>query len=110
MPALDLHRNFARSKLRCYLLIEHARNHQAQDLALTRSQRLVTLSQVGKLALLLARHPVAVQSLVNRIQEILIAKRLREEFHRPGFHSLDGHRNISMTGNEDDGNLDTRIR
>ena len=46
----------------------------------------VTLSQLGKLTLLLARHPVAIQSLVDCIQQVLVAERLGQEFDRTGFH------------------------
>src|SRR5260370_9003733 len=106
---MDLHGDFAGPELRSYLLIEHARNHQAHDLALACGHRLVALSQLGKLTLLLARHPVAIQSLVDRIQQVLVSERLGQELHRTGFHGLHRHRNISMPGDEDDRNPDARV-
>src|SRR2546427_7107467 len=57
-----------RSTLFPYTTLFRSRNHQAHDLALACGQRLVALSQLGKLTLLLARHPVAIQSLVDRIR------------------------------------------
>src|SRR5260370_16095545 len=47
MPALDLYRDFAGPEIKCDLLIEHAPNHQAHDLALACRQRSVMLSQCG---------------------------------------------------------------
>src|SRR5258708_6940896 len=106
---MDLHGNFAGPELRSYLLIKHARNNQANNLALACGQRLVVLSQLGKLTLLLASRPVAIQSLVDRVQQVLVPKGLGQELHRSGFHGLHRHRNISVTGDEDDGNLDARV-
>src|SRR5713226_3064765 len=107
---MDLHGDFAGPELKSHLLIEHARNYQSHDLALACGQRLVAVSQLAKLTLLLARHTVAVQSLVDRIQQVLVPEGLSKELHRAGFHGLHRHRNISMPGDEDDGNPDARIR
>src|SRR2546427_10269816 len=98
-----------RSTLFPYTTLFRSRNHQAHDLALACGQRLVALSQLGKLTLLLARHPVAIQSLVDRIQQVLVPEGLGQELHRTGFHGLHRHRNISMPGDEDDRNLDARV-
>src|ERR1700733_4493490 len=38
-----------------------------------------------------------------------MTERLGQEFHSPGFHRFHGHWNISMTGNEDDWNMNTRV-
>src|ERR1700676_2737247 len=54
MPALNLHRDFTGSELKGNLLIEHAGNHQAHDLAFPRGQGLVALSKFSALFLLLA--------------------------------------------------------
>src|SRR5258708_5595467 len=66
----------------------------------------MTLSQFGKLILLLTRYPIAIQTLVNRIQQVLVPEGLSQKLHSAGFHSLHRHRNISMTSDEDDGNPD----
>src|SRR5580700_10637310 len=66
----------------------------------------MTLFQFGKLILLLTRYPIAIQSLVNRIQQVFIPEGLSQKLHRAGFHGLHRHRNISMTSDEDDGNPD----
>src|SRR6266436_2431285 len=109
MAAMDLHGDFAGPQLKSDLLIEHSRNYQGHNLTLAYSQSRVALSQFGKVTLLLARHTVAIQSLADRIQQVLVLERLGQELHGTGFHGLHRHRNISMSGDKDDGNLHTRI-
>src|SRR5580700_9090932 len=106
---MDLYGDFAGSKFRGYLLVEHPGNHQAHDLALACGEQLVALSQLVKLSLPLARLPVAIQSLVDRIQQILIPEGLGQELHRAGFHGPHGHGNIPMARDEDYGNRNTRV-
>src|SRR2546427_5252854 len=106
---MDLHGDFTGPKVISDLLIEHARNYQSHDLALACGQRRVAVSQLAKLTLLLARHTVAVQSLVDRIQQVLVPEGLGKELHRTGFHGLHRHWNVSMTGDKDDRNPDARV-
>jgi hypothetical protein len=47
---------------------------------------------------------------MNGIQQVLIPKGLGEELDRAGFHGFHGHRNISVTGDEDDGNPQAGVR
>ncbi len=47
---------------------------------------------------------------MDSIQQVLVPEGLGKELHRAGFHGLHRHRNISMPGDEDDGNPDARIR
>src|ERR1700682_4149812 len=106
---MNLHGDFAGPELGSYLFIEHARNDQGHDLAFACGQRLVALTQFGKLNVLMTNHPVSVQSLVNRIQQVLVSKGLGQEFDRAGFHGLHGHRNISVPGDEDDRNAQAGV-
>src|SRR6266566_4001642 len=106
---MDLHSDFTGPKVISDLLIEHARNHQSHDLALAWGERLVAFSQSAELTLLLAGETIVVQSLVDCVQQVLIAEGLGQELHCTGFHRLHGHRNVSVTSNKDDGNADARI-
>src|SRR6266446_1135972 len=106
---MDLHCDFAGSEIKGYLLVEHARNNQAHDFALARGQLVVAFSQLGEATLLLASYTVAIQSLADRIQQLLVLERLGQKLHGTGFHGLHRHRNISMTSDEDDGDLDARV-
>ena len=103
MSALNLHRNFARSEFKSDLFVKHAGNHQTHHLALARGQRLIALLQFGKLPLLVARDPVAIEGLLNSVQQILIDEWLGQELHRARFDGFHCHRNIAMSGNKDDG-------
>src|SRR5205814_877427 len=109
VPTMDLHSDFAGPKLGSYLFIEHARNYQAHDLALACGQRLVMLTQLGTFSVLMTHQAVAIQSLVNRIQQVLVTKGLGQKLDRAGFHGLHGHRNIAVTGDEDDGNAQAGV-
>src|SRR6266446_6467027 len=106
---MDLHCDFAGSEIKGYLLVEHARNNQAHDFALARGQLVVAFSQLGEATLLLASYTVAIQSLANRIQQVLVPERLGQKLHGTGFHGLHRHRNIPMTGDEDDGDSNARV-
>src|SRR5467141_2582574 len=79
MAAMDLHSDFADSPLKSYLLIEPARDNQAHDLALALAQSLIAFSQLGGVTLLMPRHTVAIQSLADRVQQVLIMERLGQE-------------------------------
>src|ERR1700688_4726781 len=81
MPALDLHSDFARSQFISYLLIQPARNHQAHDLALACRQRFVALSQFAEFTFLLPGNSVAIQRLLDRIQQVLVPKGFGKELH-----------------------------
>jgi hypothetical protein len=48
---------------------------------------------------------IAFQRMLNRIQEILIAKWLGQELNRSGFHRPDRHGDVAMSCNKDDGRV-----
>src|SRR5215213_4692975 len=53
--------------------------------------------------------PIAFKRLLNRIKQILIAKWFGEKLDGTGFHRAHRHRNVAMTGDEDDGNMNVCI-
>src|SRR5437660_11816666 len=97
---MDLHCDFACSEIKSYLLVEHARNNQAHDFALARGQLVVAFSQLGEATPLLASYAVAIQTLANRIQAVLILERPGKKLHGTGFHGFHRHGNVSTTGDE----------
>src|SRR4029077_11984224 len=109
MAAMDLHGDFAGPQVKSYLLIEHSRNYQGHNLTLACSQSRVALSQLGKLNPLLTRYPVAIQSLVDRIHQVLVPESLGQKLHGARFHGLHRHRNISVPGDKDDRDWDARV-
>src|SRR6266850_1024840 len=62
-----------------------------------------------KSELKLPRYPITIQRLIDRIQQVLVAKGFRQELHRAGFHGLHRHRNIPMPRDEDYWNLKPRF-
>src|SRR4051812_45933319 len=101
--------DFAGPQVISNLLVEHARDHERHDFSFAGRQRLIVLSQISDLILLLTRHPVTVQRLVDRVQQILVPKRFGQELHRAEFHGLHGHRDISVTSNKDDGDTNPSV-
>src|ERR1700688_622444 len=106
---MNLHGDFAGPEIRRYLFIEHPGNHQAHDLTLACGQRLVELSEFSNLSPLLACLPVTIQSLIDSIQQVLVAERLGQELYGPRFHGPHRHGYIAIAGDEDYRNRDTRV-
>jgi hypothetical protein len=86
LAAVNRRGNFARSQCRGDLFREHTGNYETHDVALTHCKSRVAFLELRKLVLLLPRLWVALQRLLNRIDQILIAERLGQKFHRARLH------------------------
>src|ERR1700739_2218166 len=106
MAAMDLHGNFARPEFRSYLFVKHSRHNQGHNFTLTHGERRIALPHLREVTLVLARLPVAIQCLMNGIQQVLVAEWLGQELHSAGFHSLHGHGDIAVPSDENDRDLD----
>ena len=91
------------------LLVQHARHHQAHDLALARRQQVVPFAQAREILFAFPRDAVEIQGLLDSVQQVLLPEGLRQELHRSRFHRLHAHGNVAMTGEEDDGNMNARL-
>ena len=107
LGAVHLDGDLTDAKVARDLLVEAPRYDTAHDFTLARGERFETFRQCAKLLFILPPLPVPSQAELNRIEQILISEWLGQEFNRPSLHRLDGHRNISMPGDENDGELDT---
>jgi len=58
------------------------------DFALACGKRVIAFSQLGKVALPLACHTVAIQSLADRIQQVLVVEGLVRNSTAPDFMAL----------------------
>src|ERR1700723_670304 len=58
---------------------------------------------------LFSRRAIALKGLLNRVQQILVAKRLRQKLHGTGLQSPDRHGYVAMCRNEYDWNLNTDV-
>ena len=46
----------------------------------------------------------AVNRLLDGVEQVLVAERFRQEFAGPGFHGAHRHRDVAVTGDENNGN------
>ena len=56
------------------------------------------------------RGAVALDADINGVEQVLIAKRLGQEFDRAGLHGAHRHRDVAVPGDEDDREVEPRLR
>src|SRR6185369_16566979 len=100
--ALLLDGGFARPEVGGDLLVEQTGDNPGHHVPLARRQRGVASAERRELLPLLTGGAIAFDGLANRIEQILLAKRLREELDRPGLHGPDRHGDVAVAGEEDD--------
>jgi hypothetical protein len=108
IPSMNFDRYLGDADVRRDLLIEAPPNHEGHNFALSSRQRVEPLSQSEQRLIILASRAILGEARLNRIEQILISKWLRQKFNRPSLHGLDGHRNIAMRRDEDYGQRDLR--
>ena len=94
---MNLDRDLADPQLETDLLVEPAGDHQAHHFPLAGHQPIETLVQFRAFPGVLTRSAVALKGLLNRVQKILIAEGLGEEFRSAGFHRAHPHLMRDMT-------------
>src|SRR5207248_7580020 len=90
------------------LLVQPALCDLNQNRALTRSQYFESRPEHAQGFFILAARTVASESNIYSIQKILVSERLREKLDGAALHRLHGHRNVAMSGDEDDLGFDAR--
>src|ERR1700692_2703472 len=101
---MHLHGYLAYAELTRDLFVHQARRDEADDLLFARRQGLEMGTHVANRLVLGAPRAVAFERNLNRIEEVLIAKRLVEELDGSGLHGPHGHRDIAVAGDENDRN------
>src|SRR5215471_4655327 len=109
MPAMDLDGNLAQPQFARDLFVHQAGGDQAHHLAFAFGQAVEACPQLRCSLLVLAPASIALERGGDRIQHVLIAKRLGQKIDRAGFHGLDRHRDVAVAGHEYDGNMDVRL-
>jgi hypothetical protein len=99
---VSFHGGFAGAELGGDLFVKRTPHDECHDLTLALRQRFVPASQLAQLCPLLSCRTVTINRLLNGVEELLVAKRFREEVHRAGLQGLDRHWNITMSGDEND--------
>src|ERR1700730_9054855 len=84
------------------LLVEAASHHQGHHLTLTGGERREARPQRGDGLFILQPSAISREAQLNRIQQVLIAERLGQELDRSPLYCPDGHRDVAVSGDEDD--------
>src|SRR5262249_16797212 len=105
---MHLYRGFGDADISGDLLAEAAARDLDHDLAFARGQRLEILLERPQISFLLAASTIAGEAHLDGVEEFLVAEWLRQELDGAALHRLHGHRNIAVSGDEDDG--EARLR
>src|SRR3546814_631246 len=92
--------DLAQTELRGDLLVEKTRSDELQHLALAAGKRLEPGAKGSELILLLFQSPVFSKRAGYGLQDILVAKRLREDIDGTRLPRGDRHRDVTVTGDE----------
>ena len=90
-------------------LLQTARQHQLEHLALALRQRIEISPDFRDGALIVAMGAVPCDRQMDRVQQLLVTDRLGQELNRPGLHGPNRHRNIGMTADENNGQMHVRL-
>src|SRR5580658_7240144 len=98
--------NFTRPEYRGNLLCLHTGHYELHHFSFARSQAFMPVIQFGHLIPLASQLLVALQRLLNRIEEFLMAEWFRQELKGARLHGLYSHGNIPVSRDEDDWDID----
>ncbi len=99
---MDFHRDLADADFAGNLLVEAAGHDKSHDFALALRQGIEAGTEQSYGIFLLALGAIPVETQLDRVQQILVAKRLCHELDRTAFHRPNRHRDIAVAGNEND--------
>src|SRR6516162_602614 len=92
------------------LLVDATSHHQGHYLALAWGKSLEAGPQRGDHLFVLQPRAISREAQLDRVQQVLIAERLRQKFDRSSLYCLDGHRDVAVSRDEDDRNVNVRRR
>src|SRR6266446_2383950 len=107
---MDLYGDLADPDVVGNLLVEAASHHQGHHLALPGSENLEARPQRGDRLFVLQPRAISHEAELNRVQQVLVAERLGQKLDRSSLYRLDGHRDVAISGDEDDRNVNIRRR
>src|SRR6267143_508356 len=109
VPTLFLDGGFAGSQLPGDLLVEQTGDGGGHHVSLARSQQVIPATKLGELQPLRACHAITIDRVANGVEQVLLAKRLREKLDGAGLHGPDRHGNVAVSGEEDDRQRRVRV-
>src|SRR5215831_2076311 len=92
------------------LLVEAAGYHQSHHLALTGGEGFKARAYRGGCLFVLPPCAISSEALLNGVQQVLIAERLGQELDRSIFYRPDRHRDVAVSGDDNDRDLNVRRR
>jgi hypothetical protein len=110
LATVDPYGNLADADVAGNLLIHAALHDLTHYLAFARGQRLEALSKRGQRRFFLASGTVTCKTELDRIEQVLIAERLRQKLDRSSLHGLNRHGNVAVPGDEDNRQMNVRGR
>jgi hypothetical protein len=108
--AVHLDRDLAHTEPNADLLVEAAAHHEDHYVTLSERQRGEAVSQFVQTSPLPALFVITAERGMDRVEQILFPSRLQEEIDRAPLHGLHRHRNVGMSGHEDQGEPVIRLR
>ena len=106
--AMHLYGDFTHAHLCRRLFVQQTGNDECHHLAFTFGERLKPDLQIVQVMILNALRAVALESRLHRVQQILLTKRLGQEFDRAGLYRSHRHRYIAVSGDKNYRCLDLR--
>lgn len=105
---MDLYRGFGDAQVAGDLLVQTPLGDLSQNCTLARCQDFESRPERAQCLLILAAFTVLSESKIDRVQKILISERLGEKLDGARLHRLHAHRDVAMSGHEDDRESDAR--
>src|SRR5262249_2442368 len=87
------------------LLVEATGHHQGHHLTLARGERFEARPQRGDCLFVLHPRVVSREAQLDRVQQVLIAERFGQELDSASLYRLDRHRDVAISGDKDDRNM-----
>src|SRR5690349_12160876 len=106
VATMHLHRRLGDAHVTRNLFVTTALGDLNHDPALAEGQYFEAGPERTQCFVPLASETVTSKPEIDRIEQVLVTKRLREELDSTALHRLHAHRNVPMPGDEDDRKLD----
>src|SRR5437868_1992123 len=110
LAAMDLYSDLADADRVRDLLVEATGHHQGHHLTLAGGEGLEARPQRGYCLFVLQPPAISREAQLNRVQQVLIAEWLGQKLDRSSLYRLNRHRDVAVSGNKDDRNMNVRGR
>src|SRR4051812_38671704 len=102
---MSLYRDLAGAQLRGHFLVHHSSRDECHHFMFAGCKRFVAGLQSGCFRAPDECRPIPNKCFFDGTQKVPLAERLWQEVDCPSLHRLDGHWNVALAGDEDDGDM-----